>query len=643
MRKIPRFQKRELLACAIGSVLTMILWAVPVSAQPGTGNFLTGAVHSASGKGMEGVSVSAKADGQSVTTTVFTDDSGNYYFPATLAAGQYRVWAQAEGYEYAEAQVNLAQSVTRQDFSLNPSAHVVRQMTGQEYITSLAENTPDQRRVKNIVYDTCTGCHEPNYILQNRFDEKGWESILNLMSRVENGSGIYGGPDQAPFPVMQYYKKDLAAYLAENRGPGKSAMKIQLHPRPTGDPARAVITEYDVPLADAQPSKTDNGYATNGGSDWSLGTPSALNRVRGIHDTQPDLNGNIWFTYAEPSYTRSLGMVNAKTGKVTSILIPGADGMAALTHGLAVDPKGILWFTVIGLSGEGSALGRIDPNTMKYELFPPAKGMPPIINGAVDFDVRGFIWVTSRRGVLRFNPETRRFDHDFRSPTFADNGIGVTYGIAVDRDGNAWWTQINIDRVDKADPNTGKVHAFKVPSRPSLAGAVFTKEDKQLYSLAGVELTDFSGLYSQGPRRMGADRRSDAVWVCNYWGGDVMKVDIHSMRTTFYRYPTPESAPYDAVVDNEHNVWVNLTNGDSVAKLDPSTGKWTEYPLPSRGIALRHIALSERNGVKQIYVGYTRNSRVARLSFRSEQDLQALAARVYGLEKKLSANARSGN
>jgi streptogramin lyase len=641
MGKAPRLSMIGLLACMIGSITVFVMSAKTAPAESDKGIFLTGAVHSDSGQKLEGVTLSAKADGQSITTTVFTDEQGDYYFPATMTAGNYAVWAQAEGYDTGRVEVELRQGVRRQDFTLKVTKDVVKQMTGQEYVTSLAEDTPLDRRMKNIFYDTCTGCHEPNYILQNRFDEKGWEAVINLMSKVVNGAGVYGGPDQAPFPVMLQYKKDLATYLFENRGPGESTMKIKLRPRPTGDPARGVITEYDVPLADALAGETDNGYATNDGSDWSLGTPSALNHVRGIHDTQADLNGNIWFTYAEGSYTRSLGVVNSKTGRVTDIRIPGANGMAALTHGLAMDQKGILWFTTIGLEGGHSGLGRLDPNTMKFEIYPPSKGMASIVNGAVDVDTKGFVWVTTGPGVLRFDPESKEFE-EFRSPTQDDNGPGGTYGIAVDHDGNGWWTQINIDRVDKADLKTHKVMEMKVPARPAMANAVFTKEDRDLYSLAGVELTDFSGLSSQGPRRMGADRNSDTVWVCDYWGGNLAKFDIHSMKITTYSYPTPESAPYDAVVDQNHNVWVNLTNGDSIAKFDPKTEQWTEYPLPSRGIDLRHISLSNLNGATQVVVGYTRNSKVARIAFRSKEDLEALTAQVRSEEKRLSASAQPG-
>ena len=61
---------------------------------------LSGSIRSASGEPMEGVTVSAKAEGKTITTSVFTDDDGVYVFPA-LDAGKYRVWAQAVGFVYS--------------------------------------------------------------------------------------------------------------------------------------------------------------------------------------------------------------------------------------------------------------------------------------------------------------------------------------------------------------------------------------------------------------------------------------------------------------------------------------------------------------------------------------------------------------
>src|SRR5258705_11718826 len=96
------------------------------------------------------------------------------------------------------------------------------------------------------------------------------------MSKVRNGGGEFGGLDQEPFPFMIYYKKQLAAYLAEMRGPGTSPMQIKLRPRPTEEAARAVVTEYSIPVVDADPLATNDGFRTINGTYWSLGTACAL-------------------------------------------------------------------------------------------------------------------------------------------------------------------------------------------------------------------------------------------------------------------------------------------------------------------------------------------------------------------------------
>src|SRR5579862_8760808 len=398
-------------------VFAMALFGAKSAGAQQGGVLLSGSVKSDSGAKLDGVIVSARAAGQTLTTSVFTDEDGNYYFPR-LAEGKYRVWAQAEGYEAGKAEVALNGSAGRQNFTLpaiKDNLEIVKQMTGQEYVTSLPEDTPQHRKMKDVFYNTCTGCHEPSYILQNRFDEKGWEAILNLMSRVYNGGGEYAGPDMAPFPVMAYYKKELATYLAEARGPGPSTMRIQLHPRARGEAARAIIIEYSLPVADPDANPNDDGFPTNDGTFWSLGTPSALNGSRGLHDTQTDRNGNIWFTTSEPSYTRTVSRIDTTTGKVTDIKVPGMNGLAAPTHGLAMDPSGVLWATVIGdPRGGGGNLLRVDPNTMKYEVIAPPKGMAGA-STSIDVDAKGNVWATTFTGAFRYDPAAREF-REFKSP-----------------------------------------------------------------------------------------------------------------------------------------------------------------------------------------------------------------------------------
>src|SRR5215467_7774088 len=96
---------------------------------------LSGTIASAAGEKMGGVTVSAKADASLITTTVYTDEAGGYYFPP-LPQGKYKVWAQAVTYQTAKGNVDLTKT-THQDFMLSPMIDQedwVRQLPGDEFL-----------------------------------------------------------------------------------------------------------------------------------------------------------------------------------------------------------------------------------------------------------------------------------------------------------------------------------------------------------------------------------------------------------------------------------------------------------------------------------------------------------------------------
>jgi hypothetical protein len=86
--------------------LFALLATLPAPAAHANGVILSGTVTSAAGERMDGVTVSAKAEGSTITTSVFTDETGGYYFPP-LPEGKYRVWAQALSFETAKNTIEL--------------------------------------------------------------------------------------------------------------------------------------------------------------------------------------------------------------------------------------------------------------------------------------------------------------------------------------------------------------------------------------------------------------------------------------------------------------------------------------------------------------------------------------------------------
>jgi streptogramin lyase len=588
-------------------------------------SLLAGTIKSDSGEKMAGVTVSAKAEGKAITTSVFTDQQGDYYFPP-MPAGQYEVWAQADTFATARAKIDLT-STRHQDFVLKAIKDFQRQLTGDQLLASLPDGTPDDRRLKRVFRNSCTSCHQPNYILQERFDVAGWTAILDLMKRV-NVAGGYLGDKSEPAPIIDFHEKELAAYLARVSGPQPTAMNFKLRPRPTGEAARAVFTEYEVPIAPDEKSGTE--YITNDGSDWSLGTPSSLSGAHGIHDAQADLNGNIWFSYNVSNHDISLGRVDAKTGTLKTFKVPGLHGFAANGHGITRDQQGNLWFNVsAGVEGGPGRLAKVDPATEKIEVFTPPQGMtgPTTAAGTVDVDGKGKIWATTGPGAVRFDPQKKEFT-EFKSPVYENSdGIGSTYGLAADADGNAWWAQMNMDTLSKSDIKSGKVTQVKL-APVSMETDLVTSEERNVYARAGS--TWVIGVpWAEGPRRLGADKNGHLIWVCDWWGGNLARIDTHNLKVTMIPLPRPDAQqPYQAQVDSNHNVWINLMNADEVIKFDPKTSKWVEYPFPTLGAETRYVSLLEKDGALEVILPYSRARKVARMTLRTEKELESLKAQV---------------
>jgi hypothetical protein len=580
---------------------------------------LAGTVTTASGEKMGGVTVSAKPEGGTVTTTIFTDDTGNYFFPP-LPAGKYRVWAQALSFEPAKGDVDL-DATKRQDFKLAPMPEFFRQLPGDLVMAALPEDTADDRRLKRLVINNCTGCHTASFTLQHRFDEAGWSAVIDLMKHV-NVSGVHQGPEHKAQGVLDYHQKELAAYLARARGP-QSAAKIKLRPRPAGETARVVFKEYDVPVdPDLGVPARDFG---NNGSDWSLGTPSR--RGSFVHDAVADLDGNLWFTSNVPNRRITIGRIDGKSGKVDFVKLDNnANGLAANTHGMTRDRNGTIWFNVN--TGRGG-LGKLEPASGKIVVYIPPTGMSPT-GGAttVDWDGKGRIWTSSPDGALLFDPESEKFT-EFKSVTAkTPNGSGLTYGAAGDRDGNGWWAEMIIDIVNKGDAATGRSIELKLP-RVVLDKDLISEDARSFYE--GFNAPDFNAPvpWSQGPRRMGTDKDADVLWVGNSWGGTLAKINTRTMETSFVPLPGPGvMQPYHVAVDAKHNAWLNIWTSDVILRYDPAADRWTTFDLPTRGTEARYISLLERDGATQVIIPYSRTSKVAVMSFRSEADLAALKSQA---------------
>jgi streptogramin lyase len=605
------------LARLAGILLTS---AAAVTAAPSVASaadhVLSGTIASPTGEKLGGVTVSARLEGSPITTSVYTDESGNYYFPP-MAAGKYKIWAQALGFETTKNNVDLS-AARRANLALAPMTdkeRAFRQLPGEMMVAALPEDTVEDARIKKIFTNNCTGCHSPSYILQFRFDEAGWNKIIDLMKVVPN-TGVFPANPKAN-DVIQYNQKQLAAYLARARGPGESSMKVASKPRPSGEAARVSWTLYDLPM------NPDAGIGTaapvNDGSDWSLGTTSKLGLI--THDGGMDFDGNIWFTSNAPNKQVTIGRVDAKTGAYKAFKVNRNDGRAANAHGLTRDEQGNFWFDV---DPGRRSLGKLEPKAEKITVYQTPQNMSPL-GGAVTLDVdgKGKIWASAPDGAVRFDPVTEKFT-DFKSINYkTSRGTGMTYGAAGDRDGNGWWTQMAFDIIGKGDVETGKTLEVKLPEIKSEMDRV-TPEAKEVYDKFDNLSFGNPLPWSQGPRRMGTDKKADVLWVGNSWGSSLSRINTKTMESIIVPMPDKAMQPYHIHVDDNHNVWGNLWTNDQLYRYDPTANRWTMFELPVRGTEIRHIAVDQRSGTTKVVVPVYRTNQMGVMTLRSEAEIAAL-------------------
>jgi streptogramin lyase len=606
------------LATALAAAFVLLFsWPArssPAEQAPLVSTMLTGKVRATGGEAMAGVTVSARMIDSNITTSVFTDESGDYYFPV-LSQGKYRVWAQAKGFEAARAELDISRSKdTRQEFTLKSLPDYSLQLSTFEYLSAMDQTNADRRMAK-VFSNLCASCHPGSFALQNRFDEKGW---LEVLDRYKEGFGEDGPQTNShhKHELIQHYKPELAAYLARMRGPGPSEMKLKLYPRPTGDAARVVITEYSISLPGTPGQLEDED-----GSDWSQGIPSGYG-TRGVHDVGVDAAGYVWFSDREMNRYRSYGKLDPRTGETTDFKVPGPRGMARMTHGLKADKDGVIWIELRDSppTGHVHVLERLDGEAGEYTIYDPTSAGTGVLGNTIEQDGEGKIWTSATPGAYAFDPVTKKFTY-YQAPT---KGVGG-YGVAGDADGNGWFGHPKNDIVGIADYKTGKTSEIKLTIQQNIE-ELLTDEDRAFDKDVAKSDSLEGKLTAVGPRRMSA--HGDYVWWGNWFAGTLSRADIHTHEVKYFDMPYPHLQAYGVQVDRDGNVWPTLMGNDLVAKLEPSTGHWTTYPLPSLGYEIRHLAFDYRNGREEVWVPSNRASKIAHLQFRTESDFAAIHAKA---------------
>ena len=513
-----------------------------------------------------------------------------------MKAGQYKVWAQAVGFETSKAEAALSDGAKKQvDLTLTPLNDFHKQLSGTEWAASLPETTPEDRRMKTVFINNCSGCHQVSFLLQNRFDAAGWSAVITLMEKMLS---IGYAPEDAKLnPVIHAYKQELAEYLGRVRGPGNSELNLKLLPRPTGEAARVVITEYDLSRPDMP-----GWIMEHNGTDWSEGTPSRWNG-RAAHDVAIDKGGYVWFA-DDATPERTLGKLDPGTGRVTEYKLADDANAAESSHALVFDKAGNIWFA----NGTEGSPTKFDPETGKFIRFPRPQDIP-YSGDFITLDTKGNVWAPHREGAFKLDPLTGKYTNYSVLPGKAN------YDLAVDQEDKVWVSKPGGNDLEIVDSHSGKIDDLALSPMVSQDYEV-TPKDRELSASLGLTPNTATPL-EKGPRRSVADREKDVIWVCEFFADRLAKIDARTRKVTEYPLPHRFSQPYSATVNaKDHTVWITMLNSDRIAKFDPSTEQFTEYTLPTRGTEIRYIQVDSSTNPPTVWLPYDRTNKIARVQFR---------------------------
>ncbi len=232
-----RFERHSLVATA---VLTLALAAYSAGAAAQAA--LAGKVSSAEEGAMEGVLVSAKKAGSTLTITVVSDKEGRYGFPAAkLDPGRYAIRIRAVGYDLegpGAADVAAGKTATV-DLRLKKTSDLAAQLSNGEWMASV----PGTDQQKGLLLN-CVGCHSLERVARSTHDADAFtKTILPRMQGYVNQS-IPQHPqlrkaerlmEERGDQRVQVYRS-TAEYLATiNRGSAqKWSYDLKTYPRPSG-------------------------------------------------------------------------------------------------------------------------------------------------------------------------------------------------------------------------------------------------------------------------------------------------------------------------------------------------------------------------------------------------------------------------
>jgi virginiamycin B lyase len=519
---------------------------------------LMGQVSSMEEPRMEGVLVSAKRDGSTLTVTVVTDAEGRYSFPsARLEQGRYAISIRAAGYEADAAKTaDITPGKTaRLDLKLKRSSDVAAQLTNSEWLMSMPGTDEQKQGFLN-----CVSCHTVERIVRSHYTGEQMIDVIKRMRTYAQGSTplrpqVRPGTREPSASQLAQIKKFADYVSTVNLSKSdKWSYALKTLPRPKGKATGVIYTEYALPRPEAMP-----------------------------HDAMLDGKGMVWYSDFGSQY---VGMLDPKTGKAVEYAVPVTKpGAPAGGLDIRFDPDENVW---LGMMYQGSVV-KLDRKTGKFQTW-TAPGFTENNEARLamvdpkHLNLDGKVWVGGDN-EYRLDPKTNEWYTVDYSRGLPKDGPPAdrlgSYGVISDSKNNFYGTNFGGQYIIRVDAKTLNVTPFPTPTPNS------------------------------APRRGHMDPE-DRLWFAEYRGNMIGMFDTKTERTREWAVPTPWSNPYDAISDKDGFAWTGGMSNDRVTRLNPKTDEFVEYLLP-RTTNIRRVAVDNTTKPPTFWVGNNHGAALVKL------------------------------
>ena len=393
-------------------------------------------------------------------------------------------------------------------------------------------NLPDGEG-KPIIEAKCVSCHDAQRITRVQANRDRWQTIVQNMRVYAQGSTTAKPlSDEETKSVLDY----VMANFSGNGGAGRPAPDPNSRlPRTliTGEAAKYIAVEYELPNNKAEP-----------------------------HEVAVDLEGNAWVTQRVGG---KLGRFDAKNLTYSEIAPPAGQSTTNRLNAITRAPNGKLWFIDGGPNRRWLSL---DPKSKEFEVY----DLPKLKSGSASGNTmrvhpNGTVWLNSiaANQVIRLDPATKEFTV-YEVPAGIKRGRTASpYGMAISGDNKIWFIENAVNQMGRLDPATGKIDEFPIFVKNPVA------------------------------RKGGMDSEGN-VWVGLHGAGKLMKIDYKTTKMIVYDPPTEDAGPYSVQGDPKSPlVWFSEQHVDKIARFDPKSERFTEFPLANAESDPRRIEVDPTN------------------------------------------------